>query len=199
MDKVEALIRKIQTHPAFHGGPADEEYWLDFLEATLAEFGTYEFLVEMQGEGLRRRPEMLALYILASQEDRLAWDVLEALVRRLRRGGKPLPNRLAEWWIDAAAGVLKKPKGGGRVAHRNRMRDLAIAAAVNGIRDVTGIPYEFDQRISAHPRTACHVVAERLNMSYGAIRSIWRNMRPHIERARDQGLILPPGKKQRRR
>ena len=40
------LKRRIRAHPAFHGGPADETYWLDFMEWTLAEFGTYDFRVE---------------------------------------------------------------------------------------------------------------------------------------------------------
>ena len=199
MDRFEDLKRKLRAHPAFHGGPADEEYWLDFLEASLAKFGSYEFLIEMQGKGLERRPERLAAYILASREDRLAWDVLYDLVPRLRRGGQALPNELAEWWISATTGVLKPPKRGGKVVHRNRARDTAIAAAVKGIHDVSGIPYEFDEPKSGDPHTACHVVANRLGMTYEAVRSIWRKMHPLIKRAQERGLVSPSRKTRRQR
>ena len=50
------LKRRIRAHPAFHGGPADETYWLDFMEWTLAEFGTYDFRIEWLADNLKHHP-----------------------------------------------------------------------------------------------------------------------------------------------
>ena len=49
-----------------------------------------------------------------------------------------------------------------------------ILAAVNGIHDVSGLPYDFDEPKSGEPRTACHAVAERLGMPFTTVRTIWR-------------------------
>ena len=199
MADLEALRRRIRDHPAFGGGPADEGYWLDFLEFTLAKFGTYDSMVEHFADLCERQPEMLHAYIITSQHDRLAWDILHALAPRLRTRGKALPPVLAEWWIDASTGVLAKPKDGGKLVHRNTMRDTTIAAAVNGIRDVTDLPYEFDATKSESPRSACHVVADRLGKPYGTVRTIWLKHRQLVERARLQGLVPPARPRKRRR
>ena len=199
MADLETLRRRICEHPAFQGGPADEDYWLDFLEFTLAKFGTYDFMVEHLADWCERRPEMLYAYIITSKRDRLAWDVLHVLVPRLRTGGKALPPVLAEWWIDATTGVLVKPNVGGKPVHRNTLRDATIASAVNGIHDVTDLPYEFDATKSESPRSACHTVAGRLGMRYGTVRTIWLKHRQLVERARLRGLVPPPRPRERRR
>lgn len=198
MDDVEALKRRIRAHPAFGGGPADEGYWLDFLEFTLAKFGSYEFMVERLADSCERQPETLAAYIVASENDRLTWDALYALVPRLPANGRAVPPSLNDWWLDATTGVRQRPKKGGKVKHRNRMRDLTIVAAVNGIRDVTDLPFEFDERKSGEPRSACHVVAERLGMRYATVRTIWRKNRAIVDRARAHELV-PPGRERTRR
>ena len=53
------LKRRIRAHPAFHGGPADETYWLDFMEWTLAEFGTYDFMGEVLADNLKHHPDQV--------------------------------------------------------------------------------------------------------------------------------------------
>ena len=198
MADLEALRRRIRAHPASSGGPADEGYWLDILEFDLATAGSYEFMVECLAGRREQQPETLATYIVASEYDRLIWDVLHALVLKLQAEGKEMPPELTRWWMDVTTGDRDKPKQGGKVKHRNLMRDVTIVAAVNGIRNVTDLPYEFDERKSGEPRSACHVVAEKLGMRYATIRTIWRNHRSLLDSARALALIPPERKRTRR-
>ena len=198
MADLKALRRRISAHPASSGGPADEGYWLDLLEFELATSGSYELMVKRLAGLCEQQPEKLAAYIEASERGRLHWDVLHALVQRLQAKEKDVPPSLTKWWLDATTGNRNKPKQGGRTRHRNAMRDAMIVAAVNGIRNVTDLPYEFDERKSGEPRSACHVVAERLGMRYATVRTIWRNNRPLVERLRELKL-LPPERKRTRR
>jgi len=119
-------------------------------------------------------------------------------VPRLRADGRAVPPPLNDWWLDATTGVRQRPKKGGKVSYRNHMRDLSIVTAVNGIRDVTDFPFEFDERKSGEPRSACHVVAEKLGMRYATVRTIWRKNRSIVDRAREHGLV-PPGRGRTRR
>ena len=64
------LLRRVRAHPAFHGGPADEGYWLDLMELHLAKFGSYEFKIEMLADSLERHPERLPTYVAASEYGR---------------------------------------------------------------------------------------------------------------------------------
>ena len=193
------LKRRIRAHPAFHGGPADETYWLDFMEWTLAEFGTYEFKVDCLADNLKRHPDQVPGWVIASESDRLACDVLSHLVHLLWRNEKLWPpDVLLEWWMDKTTGIRDKPPSCGE--GRNQMRDLTIVAAVNGIRDVTDLPYEFDEHGGSGraPRTACHVIAERLGWTYGRVRTIWRKNRSIVDRARARGLVPPERRRKRR-
>ena len=198
MDDVEVLKRRIRAHPAFQGGPADEDYWLDFLEVILEEFASYECMIEQLADSLERHPEKLPAYLCGSEKDLLFWDVLHALVPRLWLGKKAVFPALIKWWMDATTGVLVKPKRGGKVVWRNRMRDAVIVTAVNGIREVSGIPYEFDEPNFTTPHTACHVVARRLGMSFATVRSIWRKNKSIVDDARAHGLVPPPRTRKRR-
>lgn len=192
------LKRRIRAHPAFHGGPADETYWLDFMECTLAEFGTYDFKLDCLADNLKRHPDQIPGWVIASESDCLAWDVLSHLVHLLWCNEKVVPAVLLEWWMDKTTGIRNKPRRGGE--GRYEMRDLTIVAAVNGIRDVTDLPYEYDKpgRSFRAARTACHVVAERLGWTYERVRSVWRNNRSIVDRARTHGLV-PPARPRTRR
>ena len=190
------LKRRIRAHPAFHGGPADETYWLDFMECTLEEFGTYDFKVEVLADNLKRQPDRVPAAVVASESDPLVWDVLSRLVPLLWRNERVLPAVLLEWWMDKTTGIRDRPPSGGE--GRKQMRDLTIVAAVNGIRNITDLPYEFDEPSGRDPRTACHVVAKRLGCTYERVRSIWRNNRSIVKRARAHGLV-PPARPRTRR
>lgn len=195
------LRRRLRAHPAFRGGPADEGYWLDLMELLLENFGSYGFKVEMLAENLERHPDRVPAYVSAAAQDRFAWDVLDQLVRQLWLSGKTVPPALVRWWMDKTTAVSTKPRGTGDHVRRNEMRDLMIVWAVNGIRNVTDLPYEFDAPAPSsgrEPRTACHVVAERLGWKYERVRSIWQKNRSILNRAREHGLI-PPERARRRR
>lgn len=194
------LLRRVRAHPAFHGGPSDEGYWLDLMELYLADFGTYEFKVEFLADNLERHPERVRAYVAASERDRLFWDVLNRLVPQLWRNEKDVPVEFLKWWMDATTGVSDKPSRSGEHGRRNQMRDLTIVWAVNGIRDVTDLPYDFDEPSEPGrlPRSACHVVAGRLGWTYGKVRSIWRKNRSIVDRTREHGLV-PPARARTRR
>ena len=194
------LLRRVRAHPAFHGGPSDEGYWLDLMELLLAEFGHYDFGVEILADSLKQHPERIPAYVAASEKDRLFWDVLDRLVPKLWRNDKVMPDVLLNWSMDNTTDVPDKPSRSGEHGRRNRMRDLTIVWAVNGVRDVTDLPYEFHEpsEPGRMPRTACHVVAERLGWTYGKVLSIWRKNRSIVDRAREHGLV-PPARARTRR
>ena len=213
MSDLEALIERMRAHPAFSGGPADEEYWLDLLEFSLSEFGGgLDALAQTLALNLERHPERLQAYIERSRDDLLAFKTLQVLLANMR-GKQPDPisaspdeavlwlaalNSLNGWAQDVTLEIIKKPKD--RPDKRKRMiRDAAIAATVNGIHDVSGVPYEFDEPMSGEPRSACHIVADRLDMPYTTVRSIWRKKRDLLDRVREHGLIPQPRPKQRRK
>ena len=54
-EELDALKSKIREHPAFHGGPADAEDCLDFLQVTLAKFGKYELMDECLADWCERQ------------------------------------------------------------------------------------------------------------------------------------------------
>ena len=200
------LKRRIRAHPAFRGGPADETYWLDLLEVTVREMFPegLDTLADQIAGFLESHPELWSAHIEASRQDLLAWKTVHTLLKRFRnpRPGSLIVSRddetsrrgaaaLIAWGLDVATGDRTEPPDGSD-SRKRALRNGAITATVNGIRDLGELPYE-----SAERRSACHAIADRLGMSYTTVRTIWRNGRRQLQRAREQGLI-PPAKKQRR-
>lgn len=109
---------------------------LDFMECTLAEFGTYDFKVEMLGDNLKRHPDRVPAAIVASESDPLVWDVLHRLVPLLWRNERVLPAVLLEWWMDKTTGIRDRPRSGGE--GRNQMRDLVSRRKGRNIRVCKG-------------------------------------------------------------
>ena len=205
MGELNVLKRRIRAHPAFLGGPPDEAYWLDMLEVWLSIVGEgYEFMVETLAANMERHPEKWGPYIVASQADRLVWQTLAVLLRRLRKRKagslviaveneavwRDALDRLHGWALDVASGIRVEPKPAGRDARKQAMRNATIVCVVNGIRDLGELPYASDERWSA-----CHAVAKRLGVKYDTIRSIWRRGQPLLTRARDHGLIPSKGRR----
>ena len=207
MDKAKfaELKRKIRAHPAFRGGSADETYWLDFMEATLSLHPDgYDTTAEIMAGAALKRPEIWPGYVEASRDDLLFWKVVQELVRLVRSGVLEGHNVsvealecLNEWALDVATGERIEPPDRSDT-RKLMMRDATIVVTVNGIREVSGIPYEFDEPRSGKPRSACHVVAHRLGWEYTTVRSIWRKGRPLLKRAQEHGLV-PPSRKRTRR
>ena len=207
MDDLDVLKRRIQAHPAFRGGPADEAYWLDLLEVTVREMFPegLDTLADLTADVLERHPERWWAYIEASREDLLAWKIVHSLLKRFRNRppGSPVVSEddegswrtaaalLIAWGMDVATGDRKEPPDGSD-RRKRALRNRAIIATVNGIRDLGELPYESDDRWSA-----CDAVAKRLGMAYATVRTVWRNGRGKLRSARAHGRI-PPSKKQRR-
>ena len=201
MDSMEDLKGRIRAHPASSGGPPDEGYWLDLLEFTLAEMAPegLDPIAALTAKMLERHPEKWRAYIAASEKDLLAYKTVGALFSSLRRRG-PLEEPVQEWAYDVAEGLRPAPKDGSD-KRKQALRNAVILAAVNGIHDVSGLPYDFDEPKSGEPRTACHAVAERLGMPFTTVRTIWRNRKQDgfWDRARKLGVVPPPRPRQRRR
>ena len=206
---MDVLKRRIREHRAFRGGPADETYWLDLMEFALNMFPEgLDHLADLMASVREHHPECWSAYIEASRTDPLAWKVVHNLFRRLRNRPsdsltasedevekwRDARERLDEWARDVTAGDRVEPTPPGGDSRKQVSRNGTIAATINGIRDLTGLPYESDER-----RSACHAVAERLGMKYHTVRSIWRNHRGLLKRARQKGLIPPPTKQRRRK
>ena len=212
MKDLEALKQRIRAHPASRGGPADEDYWLDMVEFCLAEFsGSLDALAKMLAANLQIHPEKWQAYIAASGDDLLAYKTLQVLLANIRAKQpdwlnvsskeaevwRVALNSLDGWAQDVALEIIQKPKDG---PDKRKLvsRNAIIVAAVNGIHDVSGVPYEFDEPKSGEPRSACHIVADRLGMRPTTVRSIWRKERGLLNRVREHGLLPPPRPKQRR-
>ena len=159
-----------------------EEYWLDCLEI-MRNILSREQTPEMFVQYLVQRPEYVTVYIKASTKSRAAWTILTRLLRsvRLQQIAMDFSNEhereqceaaLNAWALDAHAGILKKPQTRGQDKYSLAIRDAVIASTVNGIRNLGARP----ATSNIHPgRSACHVVANRIGLSYAAVRTIWQN------------------------
>ena len=169
-------VDKIEIH---------EEYWLACVEVVLEQLTRWTF-TEMFAQHLAQRPERVVVYIKASTKYRAAWTILTRLLRKLRRQQLSMSCSnehereqceaaqcaLTEWAWDVAAGIRKKPQTRGQDKYALAIRDAVIASTVNGIRNLGARP----ATSNIHPgRSACHVVANRIGLSYAAVRTIWQN------------------------
>ena len=213
MNDLEVLMDRVRAHPAFRGGPADEEYWLDMVEICLEEFdGGLDRFAENFATKLERHPEKWQAYIERSGDDLLAYKTLQVLLTNIRdkqpgsisispkkaQVWQVALNSLNSWAHDVVLEIIEKPKDGPD-KRKLMLRNAIIAAAVNGIHDVSGVPYELDEPRSREPRSACHIVADRLGMPFSTVRSIWRKERSLLDWAREHDLIPQPRPKQRRK
>ena len=198
----------MDLHPASNRGLVDVTYWLDFLEVTLDQNpnGLDTLASGMAGK-LESHPEKWPSYIAASRVDPLLRKTLIFLLRRLRsrnHGSLNIPpdqeavlfnslDHLNAWARDMVTDGDKFSNPSGGDARKQYLRNTAITITVNGIREITELPYESDER-----KSACHVVADRLGWSYGRVRTAWRKRRPLLRRAQKLGVI-PPSRKQKRK
>ena len=189
-------------------GNYDEEYCLDLLEVVLARNVVPQDLdeiAELLSENLKRDPARWHAHIVASEQDALAWKTVKSLVRKVRRqqpGSLAVSTerdadwvaaleQLINWALDCFEGIRSEPRTRGPDRRSNLMRNVAIAVTVNYIRNLGNRP-----ATSNKPgRSACHVVAARLNLSYEAVRTIWRNSQPWLGRAAERGLLPFEGKR----
>ena len=145
------------------------DLWLTREEASPANLLTCAWFYGEANEdsGWTRDRELLE-WIEASETHRHAWDGVQLLLRTLRQQNKPVPAALQSWALDVADGTNSPPKRKrGRDTRQNELRNRQIVAAIVMLR-CWGLP-----ATSNTERSACHVVANKLNLSYEAVRTIW--------------------------
>ena len=118
------------------------------------------------------REKELSEWIEESTNNRHAWEGVKQLLKTLRLQNQPLPIALILWALDAADGTRKAPnRRRGRDETQNRFRNKSIVTAIWMLQS-GGLP-----ATSNTGNSACHVVAERLNLSYEAVCTVWQNNR----------------------
>ena len=121
----------------------------------------------------------------AAKYNQLAYRILKEYMRLLRIDEKQddrtlinnLPGSMVSWIIEVATGQCVVPKSVGRNIATNLLRDRLIAISVKLVHDNMELPYESEEHYSA-----CHEVADYLDMKYGRVRTIWRKSR-ELERS----------------
>ena len=134
-------------------------------------------------------PERWNAYIAVSQVDRLVWEALMVLLRRLRTrkpGSLVIPveheavwcdalSRLNGWGLDVATGVRVEPRPRGRDARKLVMRNCAIVCAVNGIHDLGELPYASECAVERRVFLVGANPTQQLSLSAGSGRGgSWR-------------------------
>ena len=90
-------------------------------------------------------------------------------MQTLRKYDQPLPHTLLSWALDVADGTRQPPnRRRGRDETQNCMRNRAIAIAIRMLQ-AGGLPATSNTGTSA-----CHVMAEKLHLSYEAVRTVWQ-------------------------
>ena len=164
-----------------------ERYWLAQLKV-LREHpyvsrgweGLVEYLAERTVKCPRKWPQLIA----RSEHDRLAWSVLESMVRlRPQREPRLCLGQLAGfgvatldplycWRHDIESGRRQQRFPKGRPKGSHLLRNVVIVVAVNSLR-ITGTR----PTVSNDDGTSdCHVVAEAFGLSYSQVRRIWREL-----------------------
>ena len=157
----------------YEGNEDDLSKWLDRWftreKASPANLLTWAWFYgeAIQDSGWTRDKELLE-WIEASKTHRRAWDGLQFLLRTLRQQNQPVPTALLFWALDVADGTNSPPtRKRGRDARQNELRNRQIVMAIKALQS-GGLP-----ATSNTERSACHVVANKLNLSYEAVRTIW--------------------------
>ncbi|MXW03562.1 MAG: hypothetical protein F4Z81_00680 [Gemmatimonadetes bacterium] len=115
-----------------------------------------------------------------ARESQLAYRILQEYLLLLRIDEKlddrklinNLPDSVIAWILEVATGQCVEPKSVGRSRSTNLLRDRFIAISVILVHDNMDLPYESDEKYSA-----CHEVADYMDMKYGSVRTIWRKSR----------------------
>ena len=122
------------------------------------------------GSGWTRDKE-LSEWIAATKTHWHAWEGVRRLLKTLRENNRPIPVALLVWALDVATGTRRPPtQKRGRNGRRNVFRNRSIVTAIAALRGL-GIP----ATSNTPGRSACHMVADRMNLSYEAIRTVWQS------------------------
>ena len=145
--------------------------WLKGSDASPADLliGAWFHGRATPGSGWTRNRELLD-WIAASQSHPHAWEGVKRLLQELRKRDQPLPVELMVWALDVADGTRQPPvKSRGRDGDVLKLRNLRIVMAVEALRDGS-LP-----ATSSTGPSACGLVADKVGLSYEAVRTIWRD------------------------
>ena len=159
----------------------EEQRILDFMEFSIIRSPEYSrgHLAQRIAKDNLDKPDEWLGWVAASSDDPLAWKVCVALLEKLcepgpergRRWARLFLSPLLVWALDVAEGTRKEPRKRGRDPYVNNYRDIIIFTFVAAVRDVGLRP----ATTSSTGKSACHLVAERLNLSYQTVRNIWQD------------------------
>ena len=145
--------------------------WLKNIDASPADLLTWSWFygVATPGSDWTRNRE-LSEWIKASQTHPRAWEGVTRLLQELRKRDQPLPGQLLIWAVDVATGTRRPPiRSRGRDGEALKFRNIMIVMAVEALRHGS-LP-----ATSATGESACNLVAEKLGLSFEAVRTIWRD------------------------
>ena len=144
--------------------------WLNHKASLIEILAWAWFYGEAEPNSDWTREKELSEWIDASKTYRHAWEGVKYLLTTLRKSNQPLPVELMSWALDVADGTRKPPhRKRGRDGRQNSLRNKSIMTAI-WLLQSGGLP-----ATSSTGTSACHVVAERLNLTYEAIRTVWQN------------------------
>ncbi|WP_062372499.1 hypothetical protein [Halomonas sp. KX33721] len=122
--------------------------------------------------------------VQAAKEDPAAWEASRMLVAGLAEQEEPIPSPLLRFTAAVMRDQWPKPSGG-RPKHKNLARDLRIANAVYMLK-CAGIQLSQNDETQA-TKSAFHLVARHAALSPSAVKTIWRNIGPHVIESRTKG------------
>ena len=179
-NRVDELRRRLEREPKSR--EEEEQRELDHMELMIATVSCNreEAAKRIARRFARLEPKTWKAWIAQSERDPVAWRVCQHLVGELLqdapRDTDPAPppvladSPLMHWALRVAQGLLTEPKPPGRDPIKNFFRNYVVASTVQGICDIGIRP-----ATSNKPGwSACHLVADRLGLSYEAVRTIWR-------------------------
>lgn len=120
----------------------------------------------------------------AAKEDPAAWEAARMLVAGLAEHEDPIPPSLLKFTAAVMRDQWPKPVGG-RPKHKNLARDLRIANAVYMLK-TAGIQLSQNDATKG-AKSAFHLVAIYSHLSSTAVKTIWRNIGPHVIESRTKG------------
>ncbi|MDE2678193.1 MAG: hypothetical protein F4107_09550 [Gemmatimonadetes bacterium] len=175
--KAERLLELAKREP--RDEEDEEQRLLDYMEFWILrgpEFGRDPFAQRCAADDFHK-PDTWAAWVIRSEDSPVAWKVCVVLVKRLRAESlaRLVLSPLLNWALDVAVGIRSEPRKRGRDPYANDFRNLVITVFVAEVRDVGLRP-----ATSNAQESACHLVAERLGLSYENVRGIWLTERKRL-------------------
>ena len=175
------IEKRKRENPDRSDRPPEFKEWLEYTNHLYKTIPTgvdsiAKYLAGSFSNSLNAWPQIID----AAGRNQLAYRMLKEILMYLRNDGKQddrtilnnLPDPMITWILDVATGQSVEPKKVGRNSITNLLRDNIIVQMVEAVHDAMKLPYESDERYSA-----CHEVADYLDMKYGSVRTIWRKKR----------------------